>query len=538
LTIELNIDDNLTDVAEGASIFEAAENIEVYIPTSCLKNGKCRECLVEVSSGMEFLSPRTPEEAHLSDNFRLACRARFQQPEGHVRCRTLRRGTLQIEKAGETVARLAALNPAVTRQNGSVFIDEQLADEWDGPVFGIAMDAGTTTVVMRLVDLEQGHVVASQSFEYPQRFGGSDVMARIRYDTDHHGKLLQRTLLGYMNHAIEGFQVDARSIFEVVVAGNSTMRDILFGLDVEAIGQRPYRSIVENEFRAGKRDTTSLTCDARRLRLPVNPAARVWSLPLISGHIGADAAACLLAIGMQRETKNVALMDIGTNTELLVGNKDRLFAASCPAGPAFEGGLVSCAMPGLEGAIESLQLDGEGISYRVIGNLSPQGICGSGLVDLLSELLRTGQMNHLGRLAEGLSEFVVDSPHRLALSEPDISELAQAKGANVAGIQIVLEKAGLKFNQIDKFYLAGGFASYLNVDSAKRIGLIPNLPDDKIQTVGNAAIEGATLALLSVSVRRELQELISRTEHVELETQASFFDHFVDGCQFVPVGNP
>ena len=509
----------------------------VHVPTSCHKNGKCRECLVEISEGMKLLTPRTPEEAHLSGAFRLSCRARLASDQGVVRCHTMRRGGLRIEEnAAGLPPGLGVLAPAVTRRGGVVFIDHEPIAETDGPLHGLAVDLGTTTVVMRLHDLESGVLLATQSFENPQRFGGSDVMARIRYDTDHKGRLLQRTLLGYLGRAIEEFNCDPRTIYEIVLAGNSTMRDLFFGLNVYSIGQKPYRSLTEKECEEGRRKTTSLAAEARKFRLPMHPKGRVYGLPLIRGHVGADAAACLLATAWETEDRLVALMDIGTNTELLLGNRKRLFVASCPAGPAFEGGVVSCGMPALEGAIEAVRIGDDGsLRTRLIGNPPPEGLCGSGLVELLSELRRTGRMTDLGRLAGGQSRFTVAPEYGIALSEADISELAQAKAANVAGLRIVLKRYGAALEDIDVFYLAGGFAKNLDLDSARRIGLIPDLPDEKIVRVGNASIAGASVALLSSSCRARLEGFVGGATHVELETDEHFFDHFVEGCRFNPL---
>jgi uncharacterized 2Fe-2S/4Fe-4S cluster protein (DUF4445 family) len=362
-------------------------------------------------------------------------------------------------------------------------------------------------------------------------------MSRIHYDTTVGNKLLQRTLAGYLTHAIESFPIDPQTIYEVVVVGNSTMRDLYFRQDVYPIGQTPYRSIIEIEMEAGKRTSTSLTQTAAKSLLPIHPNARVYGGPIISGHVGADAAACMLAVDIAHEHRLVAIMDIGTNTELIVGNKDRILAASCPAGPAFEGGAISCGMPGLEGAIEDVSIsnaDGS-INFSVIGNVAPQGICGSGLVDLMSELLRTGKMNEFGRFENGQERVTIDASHGIHFRESDLNELAQAKGANVAGLQVVFSTLGLPFDAIDVFYLAGGFGRHLRVEASKRIGLIPNLPGERIVQVGNAAIEGACMGLLSKSKRAELEDLVKRVEHCRLETHPQFFDYFVEGCQFKPV---
>jgi uncharacterized 2Fe-2S/4Fe-4S cluster protein (DUF4445 family) len=538
MPVKLVVNGQPIEAAAGPSVFDYAERLGVRVPTSCRKQGKCRECLVEVVEGGEHLSAPSREEEHLKGPFRLSCRARVSGDTGTIVCHTLRRGAMRIEVGAtpEAVATGWALEPTVTRDGDRVLLDGEEIDRSAGRLHGLAADLGTTTVVLRLMDLESGQPVATTSFENPQRFGGSDVMARIAYDTEHRGRLLQRTLLGYLTHAIEDFPVDPRSIYEIVAVGNPTMRDLFFGLNVHTIGQRPYRSLTEHERLEGKRPTTRLEVEARRLRLPIHPRGRVVGLPLISGHVGADAAACLLAVDLAREERLIALMDIGTNTELVVGNRHRILAASCPAGPAFEGGAISCGMPALDGAIERIALDDSGgVRIHVVGDTPAEGICGSGLVDLLGELRRTEKMNVLGRLHGGEGRFTVDEGRDLALLESDISELAQAKGANVAGLRIVLQRYGAESEDLERFYLAGGFARHIDVAAARRIGLIPDLPDHKIVKVGNAAIEGATIALLSRSRRAELEELVARIEHVELETDPDFFDHFAFGCQFRPL---
>lgn len=527
------------DAHEGMSLFECAETVGIQVPTSCFKQGKCRECLVEVEQGGELLTPLAPQEGHLGGLFRLSCRARITAASGTIRCHTLRRGTLRVEtEVFGLGAAPGLLDPAVTREGGRILIDGSAVATSDGPIHGLALDLGTTTVALRLYDLENGSLLATHSFENPQRFGGSDIMARIRYDGEHKGRLLQRTLLGYLGHAIESLPCEPTSLYELVVAGNPTMRDLFFGLDVGPIGQIPYRSLTEEAFRAGRAATTSLSLPARRLRLPMHPDARVYGLPLIGSHVGADAAACMLATGLAESDALTAILDIGTNTEVLVGNRQRILAASCPAGPAFEGGGVACGMPALEGAVERVRFLEDGrVETSVIGGGAPTGLCGSGLVDLLGELRRTGRINEQGRLADEQERFVVDAAHGLFLSEADINELAQAKGANVAGLRIVLESYGVDLGQVSRLYLAGGFSRHLDLAAARRIGLIPDLPSDRLLQVGNAALEGAALALKSASRRRRLEQQVQRIEHVRLETHPRFFDIFVDGCQFVPFGS-
>jgi uncharacterized 2Fe-2S/4Fe-4S cluster protein (DUF4445 family) len=543
MSVHLHLNSRTIEAGTGLSLFTCAEQLGVQVPTSCNKQGRCKECVVEVTEGMDCLSKPGPEERHLKGRFRLSCCTRIATEEGIVRCHTMRRGLMRIEKHAFELPVHGPkwkLEPTVTRDGDRILLDGVEIDRSTGPIHGLAIDLGTTTIVMRLLSLETGEVVADSSFENPQRFGGSDVMARIQYDTEDRTKTLQRTLIGYLSRAIQEFPVDARSIYEVIIAGNSTMRDMFFKLSVYSIGQSPYQSLTELEMAQGRRPDTSLSATARKLGLPIHPKARVYGLPIISGHVGADAAACMLAVDIANEERVVAVMDIGTNTELIVGNKHRVLAASCPAGPAFEGGQITFGMPGLPGAIEKVAIGDDGtVRTTVIGDVPAEGICGSGLVDLMSELLRTGRMNSLGRFEHGAHDFTVDSSgdQPVTFGEGDVNALAQAKGANVAGLQIAFAEYGISYADLDVFYLAGGFGRHLNIESSKRIGLIPNIGAAKIVQVGNASVEGACIALLSRAKRAELEQLVKRVTHCRLETHPGFFDYFVNGCQFAPVEN-
>jgi uncharacterized 2Fe-2S/4Fe-4S cluster protein (DUF4445 family) len=542
MAVTLRVNGQSIPVPAGVSVFSAAEQAGVRVPTSCVTQGKCKECVVEITQGMELLTPPTEFEKHLDvrARFRLSCQCRVAADTGEVECHTMRRGQMRIERRAldlPVTHQTTPLDPAVVR-DGDRIVDAASREEIarsTGPIHGLAIDLGTTTVVVRLIDLETGEQVADTSFENPQRFGGSDIMSRIHYDTGHPGRLLMRTVAGYLSHAIADLPADPLTIYDVVLVGNSTMRDLFFRQSVYTIGQNPYRSITEIELAEGKRTSTSLSTTGRRSLLPIHPNARVYGLPIISGHVGADAAACMLAIDLANEDRLVAVMDIGTNTELLVGNRHRILAASCPAGPAFEGGAIACGMPGLDGAIEDVALDQDG-TFRlgVIGGGPPEGICGSGLVDLLSELLRNRRMNVLGRFDDGVDRVTLDADRDIYFLEQDVNELAQAKGANVAGLQVVFSDYGIQFDDVAVFYLAGGFGRHLKKSASKRIGLVPNIADEKIVQVGNAALEGATVALVSRSRRQELETLVRKVEHCRLETHPGFFDFFVDGCQFRP----
>ena len=326
-----------------------------------------------------------------------------------------------------------------------------------------------------------------------------------------------------------------RCIYEIVVVGNATMRDILFGLDVSSIGEKPYKSKVEIEFNQNKIKTTALNIKAKQIGLRVFPEANVYGGPLIGCHVGSDVAADLLAVGMGKNEQVSMLVDVGTNTEVVVGNKNRMIAASCPAGPAFEGGEIQYGMPAYDGAIEHVQFEGDRVKYKTISEVKPTGICGSGLIDLLAELKKSGKMNYLGVLENGLSEFIIAPEYNLSLSRSDISALAQAKAANYCGQKIVLREYGIAAEDIPTMYIAGGFGNYIDVENAVRIGFIANVRYENIHRVGNTALEGATQMLLSARLRSQIEEICKNIEHVELETTEDFFDLFVDGCQFNPM---
>ncbi len=531
----LIINGRAVDSRPGATLFQLAESVGILVPTSCHEQGKCRECLVEIESGEEWLSDREPQEEHLPPGFRLSCRVRLAG-EGEVRCHTLRRGALRIETGSERLA-VDLERPLYERRGETLYRAGAVLGPLDGPHHGVAVDLGTTTVVLRLVDLETGSSIATRSFENPQRFGGSDIMARIRYDGEHPGRLLQRVLLGYLRRAMESLPCEASSIHEVVVVGNPTMRDLLFGLDVQSIGQLPYASVTEAELERGERRSTSLEVGASSLRLPAHPEARLYSLPVLGRHVGADAAACLLATGVADGPGVTICMDIGTNSEVLIGDGERLLVASCPAGPAFEGGGVRCGVPGLDGAIERVRIGAGGdVATEVIGGGDPIGICGSGLVDLLSELRRIGLLNAQGRFTEDVERFDIDAEHGIYLTEADVNELAQAKGANAAGVCIAADRFGVELEAVDRFCLAGGFGRHIDPGAAKSIGLIPDLSDDRIEQVGNAALDGAVMALCSSAARERVEALAVSVVHVQLETHPRFFDLFVDGCQLEPFG--
>ena len=525
----------------GKSIFDYADEVSISVPQSCGRSGRCRECVIEIRQGGEALTPRTDAEAYLPEDFRLACQASVASTDHDIEFAIIRRRMHILEATAETPSEV---DPVVTVEGGTVLYDGVPMDHARDRLLGLAIDVGTTTVVFRVIDLVSGHTVTGGAFENPQRFGGSDVIGRISYEAERPGEL-RRALRRALNHELSRIYaengIERHDVLEVVVVGNATMRDLFFGLDVAPIGQSPFRSVTETAWRAGASPDSSVVRLAHELGILVHPRARVWGAPLIACHVGADAAADLLPSGMleaaDRATSGgpAMLVDVGTNTEVVITDGTRVLAASCPAGPAFEGGLVRFGMPGSEGAIEAARRDGADWAVRTIGDVEPEGICGSGLVDVLAELRRTGAMAPTGAFAGESQKVALVPEHGITFSRGDAAQLAQAKAANAVGMRVLLRRLGLGPDDLAALHLAGGFASHLDVPNAQRIGFLPPVPADRVVQHGNASVRGAAALLLSRRARARLDAFVGRIEHVELEAEPDFFDLFVDGLRFDPL---
>jgi uncharacterized 2Fe-2S/4Fe-4S cluster protein (DUF4445 family) len=520
----------------GKSLFDYADEVALAVPQSCGRSGRCRECVVEIRQGGEALSPRTEAEEYLPPDFRLACQALIESAEHDVEFAIIRRRMHILEEAGEPIVEV---DPVVTVRDRDVLYDGIALDQFHERVLGLAVDVGTTTVVFRLIDLTDGSVVSGGAFENPQRFGGSDVMSRITYERDRPGILrqaLRRALNAGLKEVYREAGIDRHEVYEAMVVANSTMRDLFFGLDVKPIGQMPYKSVTELAVLAGESDSTWIVRRAHELGLFMHPQGRVVGAPLIASHVGGDVAAGLVATDFGSQRGSSMLVDIGTNTEIVVSDGERIVAASSPAGPAFEGGLLRFGMPGADGAIEAVHLDDDHrFSYQVIGDLEPEGICGSGLVDILAELRRMGWMAPTGRFVDGQSEYIIAPAKGITFSRADASQLAQAKASNASGQRILLRRLGLDARDVDRVFLAGGFANAIDIENAIAIGFLAQVPPERVQRVGNTALRGATMLLLSRSRREALGDLVRRIDHVELEREPDFFDLFVDGCMFQPI---
>jgi|TARA_B110000263_G_scaffold6249_1_gene5387 uncharacterized 2Fe-2S/4Fe-4S cluster protein (DUF4445 family) len=528
---------NIIDLVENKTLFEYADDIKMRVPTSCGRFGDCHECIVEITEGYDNLSEPTKEEAFLKKPFRLACQAKTNNINDDLRFTPRKRDrkiltSFNNENGYEIDNNYKVTSTSVILEND----DRKILLSKPSEIFGLAIDIGTTTVALNLVNLETSEILSTSSFENPQIFGGSDVMNRISYDMTKFKGELHKAIISSINFEIgelvKKLKIRRKQILEILIVGNSTMRDLFFNLDVETIGVKPYKSVTEFKFLENKAKSTELSSRAIDLGIRINPEAIIYSPPLIASHIGSDVSAGLIATDFFDGNKTKILIDIGTNTEVVLGNSNNILAASCPAGPAFEGGEISYGMPGYSGAIEKVNCVDDKYIYETIGNIEPKGICGSGLIDLLSEMVDNNFMNNLGKFSNNQETLKLDYNHDVEITRKDVSNLAQAKAANVCGQALVIKDFGITVNDIDEVFLAGGFANYIDIERAKNIGFILNFPTEKIKKIGNSALKGATMLLLSNKLRIKLLKYVNTVNHLELETKSEFFDFFVEGCQF------
>lgn len=420
-------------------------------------------------------------------------------------------------------------------------------------LYGIALDVGTTTIVGVLVDLVKGEDLAVASISNPQAQHGHDVISRINFTIERQDglEILQKLVLEAVNHVIddlvESAEISSEQIYEMTVVGNSTMYHLFLGLFPRSLGLMPYIPVISEAVEAKATDA----------EVQINPNANIYVLPNIAGFIGADTVGAILAANLDEKSDDKVRMlaDIGTNCEIVLRMGDELVACSTPAGPAFEGAKIKHGVYAGPGAIERVVLN-EDCEYSVIGNGKPTGICGSGLVDIGAELLRIGIVDQRGkmlsadeltneinplikqRLVEGDDgvEFVIAKSadgENITIAQQDIRELQLAKAAIRTGIEVLIDQVGVELEQIDELLLAGGFGSYINKENAIRLGLIPNLSVEKIKFIGNAAIVGARLALISREARTSADRIPQITQHIQVANTSDFQTQFMEAMFFV-----
>jgi uncharacterized 2Fe-2S/4Fe-4S cluster protein (DUF4445 family) len=412
-------------------------------------------------------------------------------------------------------------------------------------IFGLAVDLGTTKLALYLVDLETGRTVAQRGLMNPQIAYGEDVISRISYASHGGGaaQRLQRRVIETLNQTLREFcnelSISPEQIVEMVVAGNTAMHHLFAGLPVQQLGQAPYLPAT----------TEPLHLAARDIGLQIATEAAIYTPPNIAGYVGGDHVAMLVGIGAGslKSGPPFLAIDIGTNTEITLSVRGRLLTCSCASGPAFEGAHIRHGMRAAPGAIERVLFERGNIQIYTIERRLPIGICGSGILDAIAALLDAGVLESRGNFRKGAErvrqngnggEFVlVDAPNsgsdgEIVLTRQDISEIQFAKAAIRAGIEILLEVSGVDASALEQFIIAGAFGSYLDVQSAVRIGLFPAIPLGKFRQVGNAAGIGARQMLVSNSQRRLGESLAKQVEYVELANHPHFQDKFAQSLFF------
>jgi uncharacterized 2Fe-2S/4Fe-4S cluster protein (DUF4445 family) len=426
----------------------------------------------------------------------------------------------------------------------------QLEEGNDQPVYGLAIDIGTTTVVVYLVNLSTGEIVDKQGSYNKQAKYGDDVISRIVYavEDEQHLQEIRLAVVETINELIDKIlerqSLSANNLSSAMVAGNTTMTQLFLGVDPKYIRLEPYIPTM----------TAVPSIPAKEVSLHMIPEGLVHCYPSVASYVGGDIVAGTLVTDLANGEDIILFIDIGTNGEIVLGNQDWLVACACSAGPSFEGGGITFGMRAMPGAIERVIIDPEtlDVSLKVINNLKPIGICGSGLVDCVAKLLESGIIDRAGsfqmahksgsqrlRVTPDDKEFVLAWAHQaggqkdVVITENDVKNLIRAKGAVYAGIRSLLNMVAVDIEMISKIVIAGGFGNYLNVPDSVKIGLLPDLEPERFEFIGNSSVKGARLALLSQNAWREAEELGRKMTYIELSVGATFMDEYVSAL-FLP----
>ena len=414
-------------------------------------------------------------------------------------------------------------------------------------LYGLSVDIGTTTLAGYLLDLNTGEELAIRSRMNPQQRLGADVISRIKQVHDRGADGLDELrsavvdgINSLVKRVTEAARIGPHQIAKATIVGNPTMLHLFTGIPPSFIDHSPYTPVLQ----------AGVTFLAQQLDLKLNPEARVHVFPGISGYVGGDITAGVLFSGLHRDDRLSLFVDIGTNAEIVLGSRDKLLACSTPAGPAFEGARIKHGMSATPGAINYAQFDphNDHIRLDVISGVPPRGICGSGLIDLAAELLKVGAIDDKGTLRTdhdtpyaariqesegGQSEFLVaEEPEPIRLSQQDIRELQLAKGAIRAGVEVAMGEFGATPEDVGVVYLAGAFGNYVRRESVLRLGMLPPFPPEIIKALGNAAGQGAKLALLNRGQWNEIRELARNVHYLELSYHSDFSDTFMQSMLF------
>lgn len=475
---------------KGASLMDILHEFGVEFP--CGGKGSCGKCKVKILQGT--LHPgsnhlKRLKEHGLSDKWRLACMSNVEED-------------LVLE-----VGQFEVLIQA----------DETIFDFKTGEGYGVAVDLGTTSLVAQLLDLSSAKVLAVETALNPQRKYGSDLISRLEHALDQGVSELTALIREKVGAMISELLKDSTIVLDrVVLVGNTVMQHFFAGSDIRSLSSYPFDSsdLGTREFKASDLDW-KVDCD------------RISFYPSIGSFVGSDILAGIHATGMWQKKEYSVLIDLGTNGEIVVGNRDGLLCASTAAGPAFEGASISMGMLATTGAISSVKSDSEGIACSVIGNVPAAGICGSGLIDAIAVMLDRGELGAFGEILSGRQEFRLTE--KVVLTQKDIQEFQLAKAAIDTGLFLLMRKLGIRDEDISAIYIAGAFGSYINLENLLRAGSM-NFPLDRFHKLGNSALIGAKMFLFSEA--SEEKDILALCRHLNLESERDFQDVFVDRLSF------
>ena len=595
------------NVRPGISLLEAAHKAGVTIRSECGGKGVCGKCRVIVPDKNAVTKMTEDENKHLSLGeiglgYRLACRtilkksAKVMIPEeSRILARKIQASGLEIplqlkpyvKKLRLKLAKPTLLDarpdlerlidlvknahgfteleieyealkelPAILRRaewdvTAVLLGDRQIISVEEGDtshkIFGLAVDIGTSKIVGCLVDLATGKTLSMGFVENPQIIHGEDVVSRIAFSANDADKLqtLQRLLVEGINSVLSytcaQAGVNPQDVYEVTVVGNTAMHHFFLGINPKYVAISPFTPALKR----------SLNVKAEELGINICPEGSVHVLPVIAGFVGADAVADLLASGIHESEELSLLLDIGTNTEVFVGNSKDILSCSCASGPAFEGGHIKHGMKAVTGAIEEVSITPDyEVEYTTIDNEAPRGLCGSAMIDVLAELFKLGVINERGRFNTNIRtprlrranddlEFILVWKEEsgtgldITITQKDVNELQLAKAAIFAGCSILMNKKNVELEEIDELLVAGSFGSCINPENAKLIGLVPDVPTEKIRFVGNTALSGAKMSLISEDARKTAEELSRKVRYIELASDTEFHKEFADAT-FIP----
>jgi len=479
-------------IIPGAPLIDILHEYGVEFP--CGGKGICGRCRVKVLKGNLPLTKNHREKLiglGLSENFRLAC---LSAVSGDV--------TLEAEQ-----------------YNTFILADNTTFEFTPLEGYGIAIDLGTTTIVVQLLDLSNGKVVNVKTEVNPQARFGADIISRIAFALKNQGQeKLQKVIRETISRLIHSIKKENdASVNKIVIVGNAVMQHLFCGIDPAPLSVYPFESVKKEFF----------FFSPEELDLQINASAKIVFLPSIGSFVGSDILAGIMAAKIHQSKKFLALIDLGTNGEIVVGNKDKIICASTAAGPAFEGTNISMGMRATNGAISSMWLDKDQMKFHVIGNESPRGICGSGLIDAVTVFLKNGLIDKSGKINGNKKKLMVGKP--VYLTQKDIREFQLAKGAIATGMEILIRKLNISFKDIDKVFIAGAFGNYINISNTQYLGLL-EFPEEKIVKLGNSALIGAKMALFLDD--KCCEDILNISEHVSLETATDFQDIFIEKLMF------